>query len=76
MLLNFLIAILSTTYSSLNMVKNGLYMRKVIQYRQRYNYDRYYSSIVYAPPPLNLISMFFLPFLALRKSKYNEILLI
>ena len=76
MLLNFLIAILSTTYSNLNMVKNGLYMRKVIQYRQRYNYDRYYSSIVYAPPPLNLISMFFLPFLALRKSKYNEMLLI
>ena len=78
MLLNFLIAILSTTYSMLNDVKNGLYMRKVIQYRQRYNYDSSYSAIVFAPVPLNIIMIPFLPILFLTKNenKVNEVLMI
>jgi len=67
MLLNFLIAILSTTYSALNEVKNGLYMRKVIQYRQKYNYNQKYSSIVYAPVPLNLLILPFIPLIIWNK---------
>jgi len=57
MLFNFLIAILSTTYSQLIEVKNGLYLRRVIVLRQYYNYDKYYSSIVFIPPPFNIFSM-------------------
>ncbi|CAI2387514.1 unnamed protein product [Moneuplotes crassus] len=76
MLLNFLIAILSTTYSELNDVKNGLYMRKVIQFRQKYNYDRKYASIVFAPVPLNMIIFLFVPLLMMGKHRINEIFLV
>ena len=46
LLLNFLIAILSNTYSSLNDVKNGLYLKNVISLRQIYNYNqiKYYMQ--------------------------------
>lgn len=77
MLLNFLIAILSNTYAELNVVKNALYLRKVIQLRQRYDYDRCYSGIVFSTPPFNLLSLIFTPFLAYKKSrKLNRIVLI
>lgn len=77
MLLNFLIAILSNTYSVLNDVKNGLYLRKVLYLRQRYNYDRYYSAIIYATPPLNLVAFILMPVIIYCKSrKLNRILLI
>ena len=69
LLLNFLIAILSSTYSGLNKVKNGLYMRRIIQMRQRYQYDKYYSSIVFAPTPFNLLLLPVLPFVVFLKSK-------
>lgn len=76
MLLNFLIAILSTTYSELNDVKNGLYMRKVIQFRQKYAYDRKYSSLVYSPVPLNMITFLFTPILMMGKVRINDIFLV
>ena len=77
MLLNFLIAILLNIYSVLNDVKNGLYLRKVLYLRQRYNYDRYYSAILYATPPLNLVAFFLMPVVIYCKSrKLNRILLI
>lgn len=77
MLMNFLIAILSNTYTVFNDVKNALYLRKVLYLRQRYNYDRYYSAMIYATPPLNLISFFMMPFIIYCKSrKFNRVLLI
>jgi hypothetical protein len=77
MLLNFLIAILSSTYSKLNQVKNGLYMRRVIQLRQRYNYNTYYSSIVFAPPPFNMLVMFALPFIVFMRNKtFNGVVMV
>jgi Polycystin cation channel len=61
MLLNFLIAILSNTYARNNFVKNGLYLRNVLHLRQRYDYDRLYSSITYSAPPLNIITFILTP---------------
>ena len=69
MLLNFLIAILSNTYELLNDVKNGLYLKNVIYLRQKYNYDRIYSSLVYANTPFNLFMLILLPFVIYFKSK-------
>lgn len=58
LLLNFLIAILSNTYANLNDVKNALYLRKVLFLRQRYDYHRLYSAILFGIPPLNVFSLF------------------
>ena len=68
MLLNFLIAILSATYAQLNDVKNGLYLRRVILMRKYYNYDKYYSSIVFTPPPFNIFSFIIMPFVVCKRS--------
>lgn len=77
MLLNFLIAILSSTYSNLEEVKTGLYLRNVINLRQRYAYNRYYSSIVYAGMPTNFMVLFALPFVvSLRSRMLNKVLMI
>lgn len=77
MLLNFLIAILSNTYSILNNVKNGLYLKNVISLRQVYNYDKYYASIVSMPPPFGILTFITVPFVIYWKSKLlNKILLI
>ena len=77
MLLNFLIAILSNTYANLNDVQIGLYLRKVLYLRQRSNYDERFSSIIYALPPLNIISFLMLPLIAyFRSPKLNDLILI
>jgi hypothetical protein len=77
MLMNFLIAILSNTYELLNEVKNGLYLKNVINNRQKYDYDKHYSGIVFAPPPLNLIFMFVVPFLVyIKNKKMNQIVIV
>jgi len=77
MLLNFLIAILSNTYAELNDVQNALYLRKVIHLRQRYDYDRHFSAIVYSTPPFNILTIFFAPIVIYKKSRLlNRIFLI
>lgn len=76
-LLNFLIAILSNTYAMLNDINNGLYLRKVLQLRQIYDYDRQYSSVLFATPPLNFLSLIVFPLTIYMKSrKFNRIILI
>ena len=77
MLLNFLIAILSNTYARNNNVKNGLYLRNVLHLRQRYDYDRFYSSIIYSAPPLNVITFILTPLIIFMKSRrFNRIIMI
>ena len=77
MLLNFLIAILSNTYELLNDVKNGLYLKNVINLRQKYNYNDTYSSIVYAGPPFNIFIAFYLPLIIYCNSKkLNKVFLV
>ena len=76
-LINFLIAILTNTYEILNQVNYGLYLRKVLQLRQVYDYNRIYSSIVYAIPPLNFLFLFTAPFtIYIGTRKFNRIILI
>ena len=76
-LINFLIAILSNTYEILKDVSNGLYLRRVLQLRQVYDYNRLYSSIIFATPPLNFLSIVTFPLTLYMKSrKFNRIILI
>ena len=69
MLLNFLIAILSSIYARLNDVQIALYLRKVLYLRQKYDYDERYSWMISAIPPLNLLAFILLPLIIFKKSK-------
>lgn len=55
MLLNFLIAIFSETYTTLTEKKLGLYIKEVICLRREYEYHPMYSSIVYGMVPFNML---------------------
>ena len=68
MLLNFLVAILSNIYAQLNDVQIGLYLRKVIYLRQKYDYDEKFSWIISALPPLNILSFLLLPIIIFKRS--------
>lgn len=75
LLLNFLIAILSSTYATLEEKRNGLYIEEVILHMQRYGYHPKYSSIVSVFTPFNI---FFLPtnplVLSARSRRFNSLL--
>lgn len=65
LLLNYLIAILSTTYE--NMKQTGIFKYKVnlYQYCERFMIafeEKAYGEIVLHPPPLSYISMVMIPF--------------
>lgn len=62
LLLNFLIAILSTTYSFILEKKDGLYVQEVIFHMQKYEFHPRYSSIVSIAPPFNLLFVPTVPF--------------
>ena len=64
MLINFLIAILSNTYGILTLQNNALYLKEVILLRQRYAYEKHFSSLVSAFVPLNLASLALFPVLS------------
>ena len=66
-LLNFLIAILSSTYEEYRNKSTGVYLNHVIYTRKRIHYDWYYSSLMYSYSPLNIIMLPILIFLALKK---------
>ena len=70
LLMNYLIAILSTTYE--NMKETGIFKYKVnlYQYCERFMIafsDSSYGEIVLHPPPLSYISILMLPFLVCQK---------
>lgn len=69
LLLNFLIAILSTTYSSIQEQKNGLYIQEVIQHMQRNGYHPKYSSLVTATVPFNILFLPLTPLIISTKSE-------
>jgi len=65
-LLNFLVAILTTTYELLNSVKNGLYLKNVISLRREYKKS-----------PFDVILFYILPFsFYLKSKKLDEVILI
>ena len=66
-LLNFLIAILSDTYSHLNEKKQGLYLQQVIYIKQTLIKDKHYSSLVFNFAPFNIILIPVAPFLLIKQ---------
>ena len=70
-LLNYLIAILSTTYETL--LTSGIFMYKVnlFQYCERYITafeDKSYGEIILHPPPISYFSTLMLPFLISKRA--------
>ena len=75
-LLNFLIAILSDIYGILKQKSSILYYQQIIKVRQAHDFNKYYSSLVWSPSPLNILIIPFIPFIVFCKSeKLNNILL-
>ena len=60
----------------LNKNSNVLYYKQIIKVRQVHDYSKYYSSLVSAPPPFNILILPFIPFIIYLKSeKLNTILM-
>ena len=76
-LLNFLIGILSEIYVSLKDKSTSLYHKNIVRINQvQFLKQRYYSSLVAAPPPFNLFVIPFAPFLILKQNeKLNTFLM-
>ncbi|CAI2385480.1 unnamed protein product [Moneuplotes crassus] len=70
LLLNFLIAILSSTYTFLEEKRDGLYIEEVILHMQRYGYHPLYSSIVSVTTPFNAFFLPLTPLLLSARSRY------
>lgn len=68
-LLNFIIAILSNTYSKLKDLSKALYYNEVLKVRNIFEYDKHYSSMVSLFIPLNIILLPVIPFVIIMKSK-------
>lgn len=74
--LNFLIAILSETYSILNQKKQGLYLMQIISIKQIVTQDPNYSSMIYSYIPMSLYLVPVLPFLLYKPNpKLNHTML-
>ena len=73
-LLNLLIAVLSTTYSTLASQALSLYHKNIIDELPRWSYHKDYNFLTYRVPPLNLVSFFALPFLSRCSPKRRELL--
>ena len=75
-LLNFVIAILSSTYSRLISVSKALYLNEIVKARNIFEFNHYFSSLISLPIPLNGILLPFYPFIVYLKSKkLNKFLL-
>ena len=68
-LLNFVIAILSNTYTILTEKSNAIYLQQIIILNQTMGFDKKIGAIVCAPVGLNLFFLPFIPIIYLFKSK-------
>ena len=67
-MLNLLIAILTSIYESINKGSNSLYLNQMIKINHLISKNPLYSSLSYSYVPINIVTMLFFPFL-LMKSK-------
>ena len=67
LLLNLLVAILSSTYALLDDKKMVLYINEILKLRNTLEYDRNCSSLVSSFPPWNVISIILMPVIMLFK---------
>ena len=77
LLLNLLIAILSSTYALLEDKKVVLYINEIIKLRSSLEYNEKWSSLISTFPPWNLIAVVLTPFIMVKPNptKANNILL-
>ena len=76
LLLNLLIAILSSTYALLESKKVVLYINEILKLRNTLEYDKNCSALVSSFPPFNVISLLFAPLIIAIKNPVwiNDIL--
>jgi hypothetical protein len=76
LLLNLLIAILSSTYALLEQKKLVLYINEILKLRPSMEYDENCSALVSTFPPWNVIAVCFIPVILFKKNPtiINEIL--
>eukprot|EP00347_Sterkiella_histriomuscorum_P005768 403355340 len=55
LLLNLMIAILSTTFSNLHQLQLALYYDEILEAIPQYQYDKIYGSLICATPPINIL---------------------
>lgn len=67
LLLNLLVAILSSTYALLEDKKMVLYINEILKLRNTLEYDRNCSSLVSSFPPWNVISIILMPLIIIIK---------
>jgi uncharacterized integral membrane protein len=67
LLLNLLIAILSSTYAMLEGEKLVLYINEILKLRSTLEYDKQCSALVSSFPPYNIIALLFSPFIMIKK---------
>jgi hypothetical protein len=66
-MLNFVIAILSSTYSNFEHIQSGLYYNVLIQVFPAMGWDDEFGCLVCAQTPFNMIGAFFSPFLVMSQ---------
>lgn len=67
LILNFIIAILSNTYSLFDTKSQGLYLSKILNTRDEMKYDENYSAFLLVMAPLNIFVVPFVPYAMLTK---------
>ena len=61
LLMNLMIAVLTNTYSIFDSRSNGLYLSKILSYRDEINYDNSFGAFLFPVPIINLIQIPVLP---------------
>ena len=74
LLLNLLIAVLSSTFSQLESHGVGLYLQSLIDEFPRYAYHRSLNFLTFRVPPFNILSLLFLPCARRPSSKCGIVL--
>ena len=71
-MLNLLIAVLSSTYSNNEQLGVGLYLRGILDTNHRWEFHPRYNFLTFRNPPLNLINIIPLLILSFRCSKCSR----
>ena len=76
LILNFIIAIFSSTFTKFEPNSKGLYLSKIIWYRKEMEYDPYYGALITTNAPFNVHLILFIPFYIFLKDtrKLNSLL--
>ena len=69
LLVNLIIAIMSSTYQRLSDVKIGLYSQEILEAMPSYKNNKYYGGLICMIPPINMLAYVLLPFYLGIKNK-------